>query len=340
MWSIADLIEKTDARLARGNMKQPVSSVASLTDATAGQLSFYLNRSYRDSLTKTAASVILADKKLIQDCEDLLPKTCALLLHDRAADAFITLLELFASSFVPFAATTSQASINETAQIGDNVTYGRVSITKDCIIGDNCVLADGVCLGEGTHLGADCILYPNVVLYPHTSLGNRVIIHAGAVIGCDGFGYDSHKGTHRKIPHIGRVVIEDDVEIGANSCIDRGTLGITRIGRGSKLDNLVQIGHNVDLGERALLCGQVGIGGSVRIGDGTIMAGKAGVIDHIKLGKDNRVYAASIVCNDTKEKAHLFGRPARAKAEVLREQVLVRKLPQLFKRLLRLEKKE
>lgn len=332
------LVTKVGAELVRSGSRTTIEGLAMLEEATAGQLSFYLNKTHRDRLKGTAASAVLADRKLLQDAQRLLPQSCALLVHNQGMHAFIEVLNLFSHLFpTPAAAAQSQAYIAAGVRLGKNVSYGAVSIATGCIIGDNVTLADGVRLGEGVEIGKDSIIYPNVVLYPRTCLGERVIIHGNSVIGAEGYGYVSQGGTHRKIPHIGRVVIEDDVEIGANCCVDRATLGTTRIGKGSKMDNQVHVGHNVDIGEGVLLCGQAAIGGSTTIGDGTILAGKAGAIDHIKLGKRNRVYVGSIVCNETPDDAHLLGQPARAKRDVMRENVLIRKLPQMFKILNRLD---
>lgn len=336
MWSLAYLIEQTGAELVRGKRDEMVSQIASLKDAKKGQLSFYLNNKYVDQLKQTRASVILTSTRLKEDCDSLSDR--ALLVHNDPEDAFITILAI-ATPAPSSGYQSDQAYIHPQAKLGQNVSYGRVSIAKECVIGDNTTLADGVCLGEGVSLGKNCVLYPNVVIYSGAVIGDRVIIHAGSVIGSDGFGYVSKEDNHRKIPHLGKVIIEQDVEIGANCCIDRGSLGATRIGRGSKLDNLVHIGHNVDLGKNSLLCGQVGIAGSVEIGEATIMAGKAGVIDHIKVGKRNRIYVGSVLWQDSNKGEHLLGNPARNKTGFLRELALLERLPEFLRRLTKLQKK-
>lgn len=339
-WSLADLVGQTGAKLVRGKKEQVVSDVAPLKDAKKGQLGFYLSAKYSQQLRQTKAAAVLADARLKDDCDLLLPRDCALLVHNDAEGAFIKVLRMSAPPAIPSSlAEANQAFVHPQARLGQNVSYGRVSIGKGCVIGDNTQIADGVCLGEAASLGKDCIIHSNVVLYPGTVIGDRVIVHAGTVIGSDGFGYFSKGDEHRKIPHLGKVIIEEDVEIGANCCIDRASLGVTRIGRGTKLDNLIHIGHNVAIGKNSLLCGQVGIAGSTEIGEGTIMAGKVGVSDHLKIGKNNRIYAGSIVLRDTTKEEKILGNPARNKTTFLREVASLEKLPQLLRRLVKLERK-
>ena len=338
MWSLAYLIEQTGAELVRGNREQMVAEIAPLKDAKKGQLSFYLNAKYVDQLKQTSASVVLTSTRLKEDCDLSLARDRTLLVHSNVEDAFLAILAM-ASPAPSSSYRSDQAYIHPQARLGQDVSYGRVSIAKDCVIGDNTSLADGVCLGEGVSLGKDCVLYANVVLYAGVVISDRVIIHAGSVIGSDGFGYIAKGDRHRKIPHLGKVIVEQDVEIGANCCIDRGSLGATRIGRGTKLDNLVHIGHNVAIGQNSLLCGQVGIAGSAEVGEATIMAGKAGVGDHVKVGKNSRIYLASILWQDSNEGDHLLGSPARNKTSFLREIAALEKLPAFLRRLARLEKK-
>ena len=317
--------------MVRANASIKIRGMATLKEAREGEISFYLAKSYRSQLKETKASAVLAERDLLADARDLLPETCALLTHSHTKQAFIDTLSIYTHLYPSMDYSgKKQAHIADGVRLGKDVSYGQVNIGPGCIIGDRTQLADGVCLGAEVEIGKDCLIYSNVVLYPRTILGNGVIIHSCSVIGADGYSYDSKGGTHRKIPHMGRVVLEDDVEVGANSCVDRSTLGTTRIGKGSKLDNFVQIGHNVDIGEHVLLCAHVAIGGSASVGDGTVCAGKSGVIDHVKVGKNNRIFVGSIVCHNTADNADLWGVPARPKKEVLREVILIKKLPRIY----------
>jgi UDP-3-O-[3-hydroxymyristoyl] glucosamine N-acyltransferase len=239
------------------------------------------------------------------------------------------------------------SGIHPTVQVGRGARIGReAALGPHVVIGDEASLGDrvsldaGVVVGAGVSIGDDVHVFPGVTLYPGTSLGDRVIVHAGARIGCDGFGYVFKDGAHRKLPHVGRCVIEQDVEIGANSTIDRGSIDDTVVGAGTKIDNLVQVAHNVKIGRLCLLMSQVGVAGSVRIGDGCILAGQVGVRGHLTIGAGARLAAQAGVFGDVPAGETWSGYPARPHREALRASAALFKLAGLMKRLERLLERE
>jgi UDP-3-O-[3-hydroxymyristoyl] glucosamine N-acyltransferase len=206
-------------------------------------------------------------------------------------------------------------------------------------IGARSVLLAGNFVGDDSKIGDDAGIFPNVTTYPRTEIGNRVRIHAGSIIGSDGFGYVQDGGVHRKVPQIGGVIIGDDVEIGAGVTIDRGALGPTVIGKGTKIDNLVHIAHNVEIGEHSLLCAQVGIAGSAKLGNYAVIAGQVGVAGHLKIGNQVTIASKSGVMNDIPDGEKWFGIPAQPDHDVKRQIIAQRQLPELLKRVAELEKK-
>jgi UDP-3-O-[3-hydroxymyristoyl] glucosamine N-acyltransferase len=233
----------------------------------------------------------------------------------------------------PTAVVAASARIDPTAHIGAHCVVG-----EKVRIGARSVLQGGNHVGAGSQLGEEVNLFPNVTIYPRTEIGNRVRIHAGTVIGSDGFGYVQESGVHRKVPQIGNVVIGEDVEIGANVTIDRGALGSTVIGKGSKIDNLVQIAHNVILGEHCLIIAQVGIAGSTQLGDSVILAGQAGVAGHLKIGNRVVVAGQSGVMTDIPDGGKWLGSPAQPDRQTKRQMIAIQHLPELLRRVTELEK--
>jgi UDP-3-O-[3-hydroxymyristoyl] glucosamine N-acyltransferase len=236
--------------------------------------------------------------------------------------------------------------IHPTAIIGERLRSGHgLSIGPYCVVGDDVRLGDDVVLraqavvGDGCELGSGSMLYPRVVLYPRVRLGQRVIIHSGSVIGSDGFGYvETAEGLH-KMPQVGNVIVGDDVEIGANVTIDRATTDATVIGRGTKIDNLVHIAHNVVIGEHCIIVGQVGISGTVTMGDGVVLAGQVGIVDHVTIGDGAKVCAQSGVMGDVPAGAVVFGSPAIPQRERMRIEASAKRLPGLLRRLKAVERR-
>lgn len=231
------------------------------------------------------------------------------------------------------------AVISPSAKLGQNVSVGAYSVIEEGVtIGDNTIIFPHVYVGKRTQIGTDCILYPQVVVREKCILKNRVILQPGAKIGGDGFGFIFHEGRHHKIPQIGHVMIEDDVEIQANSCVDRAKLAYTVVGANTKVDNLVQIAHNVKIGQSCILCSQVGVAGTTTIGNGVIAAGQVGIVGHVHIGDRVVLGAQSGVTNDIPAGESYFGSPARPMKDTLRIMAVESKLPELYKELKAIKK--
>jgi UDP-3-O-[3-hydroxymyristoyl] glucosamine N-acyltransferase len=228
------------------------------------------------------------------------------------------------------------AALHPTVRFGADPSVEEfVTVREGTVIGDRCRLAAGVRVGRGCRLGDDVVLHPNVVVYDGSVLGDRVIVHANAVLGADGFGYRFHQGGHVKVPQLGTVELGDDVEVGAGTTIDRGTFGATRIGAGTKIDNLVQIGHNCRIGRHNLVCGQVGIAGSSSTGDYVVLAGQVGVADHIHVGDGSVIGAQAGITRDVPAGSRYFGSPAGPERAQKRMMITLEKLPEMRRQLRR-----
>ncbi|MCC7491307.1 MAG: UDP-3-O-(3-hydroxymyristoyl)glucosamine N-acyltransferase [Fimbriimonadaceae bacterium] len=231
-----------------------------------------------------------------------------------------------------------RALVDPSATLGEGLSIGPGAVIgAGTAVADGCRIGANTVVGEHCSLGPDCVLHPNVTLYDHSHLGSRVVVHAGTVIGADGFGYQHDGQAHQKVPQLGGVQIDDDVEIGANSTIDRATLGFTRIGAGSKIDNLVMVGHNVQLGRQVLLVAQCGIAGSSVLEDGVVLAGQAGVADHLRIGAGTVLLAQCGVMRDVPAGSRLGGSPGLPQHEWFRQLAAIRRLEQTGRRVSRLE---
>jgi UDP-3-O-[3-hydroxymyristoyl] glucosamine N-acyltransferase len=316
----------------RGNPDRPLRGVRALSTAGPEELSFLTSSRYRDEARRSRAGALLVAREEPELPHDQL--VCA-----EAAWALGELLRHFHPAPAarpgvhPTAVVAASATIDATASVGAQVVVGEGSRVEA-----GAVLHPGVVVGARCRIGPGTTIHPRAVLYDDSELGARVVVHAGAVLGADGFGYAPRGGAMVKVPQVGRVVIEDDVEIGANTTIDRATLDETRIGAGSKLDNLVQVGHNVRLGKSCVLCGQAGIAGSARLGDGVVLAGQAGVGGHLELGDGVQVAAKSAALQSAPAGTKLAGIPAVPLGEWRRQVSWLGRLAELGRRVRRLER--
>ena len=248
--------------------------------------------------------------------------------------AFALVLELFHPSALPHEGVHPTVVLGDRIQLGPNVDIrAHAVIGNDVCLGQGTVIEAGAHVGDGVTVGQHCLIGPHVVLYRQTVIGDRVRLHAGTVIGGDGFGYVFHEGRHVKVPQVGNVIIEDDVELGCNVCVDRATIGSTIIRRGTKIDNLVQIGHNGRIGQHVIMTGQVGLSGSVTIGNYAMLGGKAGVVDHVTIGDRAQVGAASVVTKSVAPGEVVWGYPARPIRSTKHQMAALAQLPAMLKRL-------
>jgi UDP-3-O-[3-hydroxymyristoyl] glucosamine N-acyltransferase len=304
--------------------------VASLDRARAGQLSFCVSSKYASQLAQSDASVVLLAPEVAAEAT----RIPARIVVPKPHDAIVALLPRLYDAPVREPGIHPTAVIGRGARLGESASIGPyVHIGTGASIGDRVALDAHVVVGDGVVVGDDCHLFPRVTLYPGARLGNRVAIHAGACIASDGFGYIYRDGHHEKIPHVGRCIIEDDVEIGANTTIDRGSIDDTVVGAGTKIDNLVMIGHNVRIGRLCLLAAQAGISGSARIEDGVVIGGQVGIAGHHTIGAAARIAAQAGVFGDVPKGETWSGYPARPHREALRAQAVLFKLSTMFKRL-------
>jgi len=301
--------------------------------AQPGDLTFAENERYFLRAEQSAASAVIVDAPFSSTRKVLIRAPNARIAFAKILPLFFP-EPVFAPGIHPTAIVPATAQIDPSAHIGPYCVLG-----PKVRIGARSVLQGGDSIGANCQLGEEVNLFPTVTLYPSTELGNRVRIHSGAVIGADGFGYVQDGAVHRKVPQIGNVILRDDVEIGANVTIDRGALGPTIIGKGSKIDNLVQIGHNVTLGEHCLIVSQAGIAGSTKLGNYVVLAGQVGLAGHLKLGNRVSVAAQSGVMHNIPDGETWLGSPAQADRQAKRQIIALQQLPELLRRVAELEKK-
>lgn len=310
-----------------------ITGITSIEDAGPGQLTFALGGTYLEKAAKSNAAAVIVPENIVD-----FPKP--ILRVSNPKGAFAQLLELFSPQPSVTRGVHPACVVHESAVIGQNVALMPcVVVERDTTIGDNTILYPGVYVGERAAIGENCIIYPNVTIREGCRIGDNVIIHSSTVIGSDGFGFVTLDGHHRKVPQVGIVVIEDDVEIGACVAIDRATTGETVVRRGTKIDNLVHLAHNVVIGEDCFIVAQTGIAGSTKVGHHVTFAGQTGCIGHVKIG-DNCVFAAKCgIISDVPPNSFYAGFPARPHKEWLRTEASAHKLPDLMKKVRDFEKR-
>jgi len=321
--TLRELAEYVGGRVY-GNEDVLIKSASTLGRAEPGDISFLTNRKYEKQLRTTRASAVIVGKETPD-------ATVPLLIAEDPYYAFMQIMVLLHGHRKhKKVGISSRASIADSAKIGvDCHVHDFATISDDARIGDGCIIYPGAFVGQGVEIGNDSILYANVTIYDGCKLGNRVIVNANSTIGEDGFGYASHEGMHHKIPQIGTVVIEDDVEIGTCCAIERGTLGDTVIGEGSKLGDMVTIGHGTKVGPHCLLVAQVGVAGSTTIGHHCIIGGQVGIVGHITIGNNVTIAAKAGVINNVPDGKVILGAPAIDAGQGRRAYGMIQYLPEI-----------
>ena len=318
-----------------GDEDATVNTFAKIEDGKPGAISFLSNPKYTHYIYDTESSIVLVDKSV----ELEKPTKATLIKVDNAYECVAKLLQLYESMKPKKTGIDSLAFISPSAKIGENVYIGAFAYIGDnVVIGDGCQIYPNVVICENAKVGNDCLFYPNVTIYHDCHIGNRVTLHAGSVVGSDGFGFAPSENGYDKIPQIGIVTIEDDVEIGANTCIDRTTMGSTYVRKGVKLDNLVQIAHNTDIGANTVMSAQVGIAGSTKVGQWCMFGGQVGIAGHITIGNKVFLGAQSGVPSSLKDNQTLIGTPPMEKLPYFKSQAIFQKLPDLYKQIQKLQK--
>ena len=318
-----------------GNENVTVNSFSKIEEGKPGSISFLANPKYTHYIYNTKASIVLIDKNAILEK----PVETTLIKVDNAYECIAKLLQMYEATKPKKTGIDPLAFVSTNAKIGKNCYIGAFAYVGDNVsIGDNTQIYPHTAICENTTIGESCTLYPNVTVYHGSLIGDRVILHAGSVIGSDGFGFAPSTNGYDKIPQIGVVTIENDVEIGANTCIDRSTMGSTYIRKGVKLDNLVQIAHNTDIGENTVMSAQVGVAGSTKVGQWCMFGGQVGLAGHIVIGNKVFLGAQSGVPGNIKDGQQLIGTPPMKQRPYFKSQAVFRRLPELYKQINDLQK--
>ncbi len=319
-----------------GSSEAEIFNVAKIDEANRGDLTFLYHPAYIKYLDTTKASAVLIKEDIARNREDLI----YIVVSNPQAALQKILTEFFATK-IELQGIHPTATIDNSAELGDNVVIGaNVVISKNCKIGSNTKIMHNTVLMNNVTIGENTLLYPNVSVREECSIGNNVIIHSGTVIGSDGFGFTpDEKGIYHKVPQIGNVIIEDDVELGSNVSVDRASMGSTVIKKGAKIDNLVQVAHNVVIGENTVISAQSGISGSTKVGKNCMFGGQVGIVGHIEIADNTIIGAQSGVSKAIPKGGKYFGSPARDMKFTMRLEAHLRQLPEYAKRIKELEKK-
>lgn len=328
---IAELIQGK----VEGNENASINSFAKIEEGKTGAISFLSNPKYTHYIYDTESSVVLIDESLKLERE----VPCTLIRVKNAYEAVAQLLQMYESMKPKKTGIDPLAFVSPKATTGEKCYIAPFAYIGDgAVVGNGCQIYPHAVVGEGVKVGDNCIIYPNVSIYHGCKIGNRVILHSGCVVGADGFGFAPSANGYDKIPQIGIVTIEDDVEIGANTCIDRSTMGSTYVRKGVKLDNLVQIAHNTDIGANTVMSSQCGVAGSTKVGEWCMFGGQVGLAGHINIGNKVFLGAQSGVPGSIEDGKQLIGTPPMDQRSYFKSQAIFRRLPEMYKELNELKK--
>lgn len=318
-----------------GDENATVCTFAKIEEGMPGALSFLANPKYTSYIYDTQSSIVLVNSDFVAEK----PIKATLIKTANAYESLAKLMALYESMKPKKTGISTMASVAASANIGENVYIGPfVYVGERAVIGDNTIIEANVSVGDNATIGSDCTLYNGVTIYHDCKVGNRCILHAGSVVGSDGFGFAPGANGYEKIPQIGIAVLEDDVEIGANTCIDRATMGATIIKRGVKLDNMVQVAHNVVIDEHTVMAAQCGIAGSTKVGSWCMVGGQTGISGHIQVGNQVKVGGHSAISNSVKDGKAVMGYPAFDHTQFARASVIFKKLPEMYREMDALKK--
>jgi UDP-3-O-[3-hydroxymyristoyl] glucosamine N-acyltransferase len=338
-YKVEELAAITDSEI-KGNKDLQIDSARGIEESHESSVTFADQKEYLALALKSEAAVIVSSHQIWAELDSKLKAKKTLLLTDNPRRVYAQIADLLTPRPYDSGKISKKAVIDESVKLADELSiHPGVVIAENVEIGRNTVLAPGVIIGPDVKIGADCLLHPGVIIERGTIIQDEVIIQSGAVIGSDGFGFATDENGHHKIPQQGNVIIESEVEIGANVTIDRGASGPTVIRQGTKLDNLIQIGHNVEIGEESLLVAHSAVAGSTKLGRRVTLGGQAGVVGHIKLADNTTAAARAMVTSPTNEGDFISGAPAQIHREALKEQAYLRRLPKYIDKIKKLEQR-